>query len=72
MKCAQCGAFEFAFKAAGIRFAAATYKLEEKTNATLLRDVTFLKLEAEAKSARSDYKMAREALRVHRKGHEKK
>jgi hypothetical protein len=69
MKCAQCGAFESAFKAAGIRYAAATYKLDEKTNATLLRNASYLKMEREAASARLDYKMAKEALRVHREGH---
>ena len=70
MKCAQCGAFESAFKAAGVRFAAATYCLEEKMAATLLRDEEFLKLEREAESARLDYKMAKEALRVHRESDE--
>ena len=71
MKCAQCAAFESAFEAAGIRYAAANHNLEEKINATLVQGEEFLKLEREAKSARSDYRMAREALRVHREGHPK-
>ena len=69
MKCAECGAFESAFKAAGVRFAAATYKLEER--ASLLRDATALRLQREVKASRLDYKMAKEALRVHREGHKK-
>ena len=69
MPCAECAAFEAAFKAAGVRFAAATYKLEER--ATLLRDATALRLQRELKAARLDYKMARKALRVHRDGHKK-
>lgn len=71
MACDQCGAFESAFKAAEARYASATFQLEEKIATTLLRDEAFLKLEREAKSARIDYKMAREALRVHREGHQK-
>ena len=62
MKCAQCDAFESTFKAAGIRYAAAAYNLEEKISASISRDDAFLKLEREAMSARLDYKMAREAL----------
>ena len=38
--------------------------------ATLLRDAEFLELEREAESARDDYKMAKEALRIHKEGHE--
>ena len=70
MKCAQCGAFESAFKAASFRYAAASLALGEKIGATLLRDADFLELEREAESAKLDYKMAKEALRVHRAGHE--
>lgn len=70
MKCAQCDAFESAFKA-GVRFADATYALEEKTNATLLQDAAFLLLEREVSSARIDYQMARKALQVHKEGHKK-
>ena len=59
MKCAECVAFESAFKAAGIKYA------------ELLRDATFRKLAPEAIAARDDYKMSKEDLRVHREGHKK-
>jgi hypothetical protein len=71
MKCDQCGAFESAFKDARVRFAATTYNLEEKIAASVLRDDKFLNLEREVPFARLDYKMAKEALRVHREGHKK-
>ena len=69
MRCDQCEAFESAFKAAGVRYAAATYAFEERIKASPLRDEEFLKLEREAVASRLHYKMAREALRVHREGH---
>ena len=71
MKCAQCEAFESTFKAAGLRFAASTYSLEEKVKVTILRDAEYRELEREVESARDDYKMAKEALRVHVAGHRK-
>jgi len=59
MKCGRCDAFEFALKTASARYA------------TLLRVPKFQKLGPEVNSARRDYKMAKEALRVHKEGHAK-
>ena len=72
MKCDQCAAFESAFKTAGVRYAAATYTFEERINASPLRDAKSLTLEREAVASRLDYKLAREALRVHCEGHSRK
>jgi hypothetical protein len=56
MKCGQCDAFEFALKTASAQYA------------DLLR-VKFQKKGLEVVSARRDYKVAKEALRVHRESH---
>jgi hypothetical protein len=59
MKCGQCDEFEFALKAASARYAA------------LLRVPKFQTRGAEVVSARNEFKMAKEALRVHKEGHRK-
>jgi hypothetical protein len=57
MECGQCDAFEFAIKTASARYAA------------LLRVRKFQKLGPEVMSERRDYKMAKEAFRIHLEGH---
>jgi hypothetical protein len=60
MKCGQCDAFEFALKTASAWYVA------------LLRVPKSQKLEPGVISARRDYKVAKEALRVHLEGHNRK
>ena len=69
MKCAECGSFQSAFRAASVRYAAATFKLDQMAGTTLLKDPVFRKQDVEVISARLDYKMAKEAYRDHREGH---
>jgi hypothetical protein len=58
MECGQCDAFEFALKTASARYA------------NLLR-VKSPKKGQELVSARNAYKLAKDALRIHREGHSK-
>jgi len=52
-----------------VRYAAATFKLDQMAGTTLLRDPVFRKQEVEVISTRLDYKMAKEAFRAHRDLH---
>jgi hypothetical protein len=69
MKCPNCEAFLSAYRAAAERYAAASDKLDEMKN-IVLKDPAYFQQEAELLASHLDYRLAKDALRVHREGHE--